>query len=57
MCGLIGGTGYAFSCLEVEADAANKKGGATNPYSVLGDCSRSLPVASRQLADGLLGYY
>ena len=57
MCGLIGGTGYAFYGLEVEADAANKKGGSTNLYSVLGDCSLSLPVARRQLADGLLGDY
>ena len=57
MRGLIGGTEYAFYCLDVEADAANKKGGSANPYSVIGDCSLSLPVASRPIADGLLGYY
>ena len=39
MRGLQYGTGYAFSCLAVEADAANKKGGPTNPYSVIGSGS------------------
>ena len=57
MRGLIGGTEYAFYCLDVEADATNKKEGSTNPYSVIGGYSLSLPVASRPIADGLLGYY
>ena len=43
--------------LHVEAAAANKKGGSINPYSVIGGYSLSLPVASRPIADGLLGYY
>ena len=56
MRGLQYGTGYAFSCLAVEADAANKKGGPNQPVSVIGDCSLSLPVASRHCADRLLDY-
>ena len=56
MRGLQYGTEYAFSCLEVEADAANKKGGSTNPYSVIDSGSLSLLVASRHCADGLLDY-
>ena len=56
MRGLQCGTKLAFYGIAVEADASNNKGGPNQPVSVIGDCSLSLPVASRHPADGLLDY-
>ena len=54
--GLIFGTKLALHFVEVEADAENKKGGPTHSARLSAVVQRSLPVASRLSADGLLDF-
>ena len=57
MHGLIFGTKLALHFVAVEADAENKKGGPTHSARLSAVVQRSLPVANRYRADGLLDFY